>query len=91
MMVRQILHRAFKFAAAVTVAAVLLLANFPFPCSLPFVIENILTFGMIFAGCFLLIALGESFRLSCKRLLAKPVRLTLAGPSPHQPQTSKAA
>ena len=60
MMVRQILHHACKFSAAITVAAVLLLANFPFPCSLSFLIENLLSFGMIFVGCFLLISLGES-------------------------------
>ena len=70
MMVRQILHHACKFSAAITVAAVLLLANFPFPCSLSFLIENLLSFGMIFVGCFLLISLGESCRLICKRLLA---------------------
>ena len=60
MMVRQILHHACKFSAAITVAAVLLLANFPFPCSLSFLIENLLSFGMIFVGCFLLISLGEN-------------------------------
>ena len=82
MMVRQILHHACKFSAAITVAAVLLLANFPFPCSLSFLIENLLSFGMIFVGCFFLI---------CKRLLAKPVSLSVTEPSPHQPQTRKAA
>lgn len=87
MMVRQILHHACKFSAAITVAAVLLLANFPFPCSLSFLIENLLSFGMIFVGCFLLISLGESCRLICKRLLAKPVSLSVTEPSPHQPQT----
>ena len=46
---------------------------------------------MIFVGCFLLIALGESCRLICKRLLAKPVSLSVTEPSPHQPQTRKAA
>ena len=91
MMVRQILHHTCKFSAAITVAAVLLLANFPFPCSLSFLIENLLSFGLIFVGCFLLIALGESCRLICKRLLAKPVSLSVTEPSPHQPQTRKAA
>ena len=81
MMVRQILHHACKFSAAITVAAVLLLANFPFPCSLSFLIENLLSFGMIFVGCFLLISLGESCRLICKRLHPQS-RINLRNPFP---------
>lgn len=90
MMVRQILHHACKFSAAITVAAVLLLANFPFPCSLSFLIENLLSFGMIFVGCFLLIALGESCRLICKQAAGKagfPLGHRAFAPSAPDPQS----